>query len=205
MNCNTISNWRTNWTTSSGTKPLSIQNAQGMNELISLAIDRAHAPSVIRALSTGGKSTKIAKENAKKYLMPRMIKLFMQPITAMPQVKYDAFAKEACEKIKECYHKEGIIDYTLGNAQKLLNMTVKYILSSSLVDPTWPVWDVVHIPIDARIMVRAKKKLGVYPMPKAWSKTDDWTSIQKYQTALRTAVGQAVPNKCSMEWEVENW
>ena len=203
MNYNTISNWRATWATSSGTKKLAIQNAQNMNELISIAIDKAHAPSVIRALSTGGKSTQNARKAVKNDLMPQLSNLFKQ--SSMSQKAYDDFAKTACEKIKERYHNEGIADYTLGNAQKLLNMTMIYILSSDLTDTTWPIWDVVHIPIDARIMATAKKKLGVDPMPDAWSKTDNWDSIQKYQADLRNAVGQAAPNKCSMEWEVENW
>jgi hypothetical protein len=81
-------------------------------------------------------------------------------------------------------------------------MTIKYILSADNIDPSLPIFEIAYIPIDGVIMKIAKKELNVTPMPKAWSKTDDFDDISSYEKRLRDAMPEGY---CSLMWECENW
>lgn len=193
-----INNWRRNWATTGGRK-LSIVGCDTEEEVISKAIDKAHAPSVLRALKTGGNPTALPRAKVKELLINELPKALH---ASMSRIDFDNWNAELCEKIKDIYHNSNIIDYTLGNAQKLLNMTIKYIFSSDIINPELDFFKVTHIPIDRIIMKAAKKKLGVTPLAKAWSATDDKTELLDYQSRLRDSLSSdAFP----LLWEIKNW
>ncbi len=192
-----INKWRSTWRTK--TKALSITGCTSPEEVVKVAIHKAHSPSVLRALDTNGKSTKKAREEVAHFLENVVLNALTQSFTFD---EYDAWAGEVIEKIRDIYrNKYGFGDYTYGNAQKLFNMTMKYILSADNIDPNLPIFEVAHIPVDRVIMTVARKKLSVTAMPTAWSKTDDWDSIISYQRRLRAALPACPP----MVWECQNW
>ena len=193
-----INKWRSTWRTK--TKALSITGCTSLEEVVKVAIHKAHSPSVLRALDTNGKSTKKARKEVAHFLENVVLNALTQSFTFD---EYDAWAGEVIEKIRDIYrNKYGFDDYTYGNAQKLFNMTIKYILSADNIDPNLPIFEVAHIPVDRVIMTVARKKLSVRPMPTAWSKTDDWGSILSYQRRLR----EALPTDCPpIVWECQNW
>lgn len=194
-----VSNWRKTWSTKS--KPLSIKGCTTEEEVIKLAIDKAHQPSVQRALKLEeGCSTNVPRQKVKEYLLKKIPDILQKKEITFDD--YKKWAKEACKEIRETYQKNGIKDYTYGNAQKLLSMTVKYILSADNIDPSLPIFEVAYIPIDGEIMKIAKKKLKVESMPEVWSKTDNFKDIADYEERLR----KAVPSGYSpVMWEIENW
>ena len=194
-----ISNWRKTWSTKS--KHLSITKCTTEEESISLAIDKAHQPSVQRALTLAdGCSTQSPRQEVKNYLLEEIPNILHQESLTFDS--YTAWANRVCTKIRETYQNHGITDYTYGNAQKLLSMTIKYILSADNIDPSLPIFEIAYIPIDGVIMKIAKKELNVTPMPKAWSKTDDFDDISSYEKRLRDAMPEGY---CSLMWECENW
>ena len=197
---NIINNWRKNWT-SKGGKPLSITNATTETDAISIALDKAHAPSVVRALKTGKKPTKCARAAAKNYLKGEIATALH---TSMSQANYDAWNSKVCDEIKKLYQNHSFSDYTLGNAQKLVNMTVKYIFSSDVIDPDLDFFKVAHIPIDRIIMATAKSKLGVSPLLQSWSSTNNMADLLDYQNKIRKEM-VASKNEFPLIWEVENW
>lgn len=201
-----VSNWRKTWSTKS--KLLSIKGCTTEEEVIKVAIDKAHQPSVQRALKLEEDcstkkdcSTKIPRQKAKEYLLKEIPGILHE--TNITFADYEKWAEKVCTEIRKIYREDnGIKDYTFGNAQKLLSMTVKYILSAENIDPTLPIFDVAYIPIDGKIMKIAKKKLKVKSMPESWSKTDNFKDIADYEKRLR----KDLPSGYSLVmWEIENW
>ncbi len=193
-----VNDWRRTWY--SGGKCLSIKDCVTLKETVAVAIEKAHAPSVQHALKTGGVSTKLPRRVVADYLALEIERMFQkQNVT---QDEYDNWVKAACKVIRKIYRDHGISDYTYGNAQKLLNMTVKYTFSADNVDPTLPIFKVAHIPVDRVIMNISKKKLGVERMPKSWSKTDDMAEITSYEERFRQALPEGY---FPLLWECENW
>lgn len=193
-----IDHWRKTWHTPNDPH-LSIVGCNSVEEVINIAVDKAHAPSVKRALKIdNGVSTKVPRAAAKAYLLTEINKekLEQSPFTFD---EYDEWAKRVCTKIRDIYRNAGIEDYTFGNAQKLFNMTIKYILSADNIDPNLPIFKVAHIPIDSVIMNTAKDRLSVRPMPSSWSQTDDIDEIISYQKRYREAL------YTPLAWESENW
>ena len=192
-----INDWRNNWSSTGGRK-LSIVGCGTEEEVISKALDKAHAPMVLRALKTGGISTKAPRVAVRELLINELPKALH---SSLSQVEFDNWNADLCEKIKDIYQNSNIIDYTLGNAQKLLNMTIKYIFSSDIINPDLDLFKHAHIPIDRIIMKAAKKKLGVAPIAKAWSVTDDKRELLDYQSRLRDSLSDEFP----LLWEIKNW
>jgi hypothetical protein len=193
-----INDWRRNWATT-GSRKLSIVGCDTEEEVISKAIDKAHAPSVLRALKTGGISTKAPRAEVKELLINELSKALY---ASMSQKEFDNWNAHLCEKIKGIYHKYKITDYTLGNAQKLLNMAIKYTLSANIIDPDLDFFKIANIPVDRIIMKAATKKLGVAPLEKAWSATDDMTELLDYQSRLRDSLSS---DEFPLLWEIKNW
>lgn len=193
-----INEWRRNWKTK--TKHLSITGCTSKEEVVKFAIHKAHSPSVLRALDTAGRSTKKAREEVARYLKNEVSNALTKSFTFD---EYDAWAGTVIEKIRDIYrNKYGFDDYTYGNAQKLFNMTIKYIFSADNIDPSLPIFEVAHIPVDRVIMNVAKKKLSVAAMTSAWSKTDNLENILSYQRRLRAALPENCP---PIVWECQNW
>ena len=95
---------------------------------------------------------------------------------------FDTWHKEVCNLIVEKYKDHGI-KLTYGQAQKWVNMTIKYlyILNEHTFDN---VFDFLHIPVDNYIFKAAKEKLGIDNPKKPWSKLDE-TEYFEYQKAIR--------------------
>lgn len=194
-----IEKWRKTWKTES--KFLSINGCLSETETIFTAIEKAHQPSVLRALKLDDdNSTFQARNEVKDYLLIKIANILHKKPFSFEE--YEAFAKEVCARIRAIYRKYKINDYTYGNAQKMLSMTIKYILSADNIDPSLSIFEVAYIPIDGVIMRIAQQKLGVNPLPNPWSKTEEFDEIVEYERAIR----KALPSGYSpLMWECENW
>lgn len=103
------------------------------------------------------------------------------------QAEFDRHHQEACQQCLTCSSAAGaVIHY--GQAQKLLNMALKYLYNESLLDsnPSLPrlpkdVEDFFHIPIDNQILRYLQNDLGLSrPTPLPWSKwnRDQYAALQ---------------------------
>ena len=123
--------------------------------------------------------------------------------------KFDEFHTATCEAIKEEY-KDIADDFSYGQSQKWLNMTIKYLF---ILDDNplglGQVFDYCHIPIDNYIMDEATKSFKL-PRPidekghvVPWSKWDDATYIDYQKKLQQTIKGNY--NKAPLSWEFDAW
>ena len=136
------------------------------------------------------------------------------------QDEFDTWHKGICdkiikkskkiEKIKETNEgKEEKIHFTYGQAQKWVNMTIKYlyILNEHTFDN---VFDFLHIPVDNYIFKVAKEKLGIDAPTNAWSRWDNYKEYKDYQKAIRKKLKEKIREKSDIDtppllWEFKNW
>ena len=196
---NEIMKWRKAWSTTGGRK-LSIVGCSTEDEVIKRAVHEAHAPSVVRALKLpAGISTNAARREAAQLLESEFkIKLH----TAMTQAEYDKWNMDTCRAIRGIYYRHGIHGYSLGNGQKIVNIAIKKLFSSSLIDPDFDFFHRAHIPLDSIIISVAKKKLGVAPLKESWSKIDDERELLRFQDDVRKNIPDG---DFPLIWEIVNW
>ena len=119
---------------------------------------------------------------------------------AASQAEFDSWHKETCDLIQRVYTSAGI-EFSYGQAQKWLNMTIKYlyIVGSCSFDR---IFGFCHIPIDNYVFEIAYKELGI-PIPKVrWSRWTDYDGqYLTYQKELRTRIKGYDP----LRWEFKYW
>ncbi|MBP5677108.1 MAG: hypothetical protein J6W88_01270 [Bacteroidales bacterium] len=111
---------------------------------------------------------------------------------------YDKWHEITCDGIIERFKSQALLTY--GQAQKWLNMTMKYLLVfdnkdvCQLIPP-------LHVPIDNGVIRKAKKMYKLSAPPTPWSQWDKETYV-KYQHRLRDKVSM---DYCPIIWEFDNW
>lgn len=94
--------------------------------------------------------------------------------------------------------------FTYGQAQKWLNMTLKYlaVLDHPAVQRVYPY---LHVPIDSIIYNQADQ-IGAPRPPKrrSWSRLNQEQYLA-YQTQLRTRIAQKTTHSAPMDWESTAW
>lgn len=117
------------------------------------------------------------------------------------QEKFDSWHCKVCENMKNLYYENGI-KLTYGQAQKWINMTIKYLylFGGYTFDS---VFEYLHIPIDNYIFNAVKDELK-FNRPKniSWSKLDK-TEYLKYQIAIREELRKK--GELPLDWEFDNW
>lgn len=103
-----------------------------------------------------------------------------------------------CEEILALYAEEGI-EFYIGQAQKWVNMTLKY-LYVLVPDVVEPFYRFLHIPLDNYIMDIAKKQYGVPDLPCAWSRIPDYKTYLDYEERLIEVIDD-IP----LDWEFLKW
>lgn len=116
------------------------------------------------------------------------------------QNEFDKWHDGICNKIIEEYYeyKESKIQLTYGQAQKWLNMTIKYLYMLKVYSFDC-VFEYLHIPIDNCILNVANEKLGINKPKTAWSKWDE-KQYHNYQNEIKSKIKIA-----PLCWEFENW
>lgn len=127
--------------------------------------------------------------------------------------RFDTWEQETVNHIVKIYKNGGVGDYTYGNGQKLVNMAIKFVLSSDLIDYNHDVFKYCHIPVDGIIQKIAKERLGVDLLHwngeekdfySSWSKNDYRADFLDYQERIRKAI-QEKGDYSPLIWEIENW
>ncbi len=122
------------------------------------------------------------------------------------QEKFDKWHEQLCKNIKVLYNKKGI-EFTYGQAQKWVNMTIKYLYMLEVEGYTFDsVFEYLHIPIDKYIFEVVEKKLEIKRPVDAWSRWDKYEEYLKYQKDIRERIEKDknidVP---PLLWEFKNW
>lgn len=125
-------------------------------------------------------------------------KLALQVI-ALKQVKagqksFDAWHFRCCANMREHYREGGFGLFTYGQAQKWVNMTLKYVfvLGEERLAGFLPYYSFAHIPID-NVFVAAAKAVGASELPTPWSRLDDYATYLALQKGYRKMFAPSAP------------
>lgn len=139
--------------------------------------------------------------------------IYSVKVNRSTQESFDKWHKKTCGKIIECYDEvnSGKSIFTYGNAQKWLNMALKYLwLLGAL--PNDIKEELLHAPIDSYILQKLwnLKAEGVtcsadtfYYKGNSWSKIGDYDDYFELQKVIRDMAKQG--GKTVIEQENETW
>ena len=118
--------------------------------------------------------------------------------------KYDEFHDSLCLRIIDFYDNPTIAEITYGQAQKWVNMTMKYlcVLYEGQCDWLNKIYSFLHIPIDSIILDKAKKEFPnefqVNNTPWSQLSREEYITIQKKFRAV-------IKDVILMDWEFKAW
>ncbi len=162
-----------------------------VEDIITLAMDKAYRDLMrtIRGFSYNPEHDVII-ENARKTLRASIISILSANIST--QLEFDKLHKTACYNLISSFGKQ---TFTIGQAQKWINMTFKYLhlLDNSEVQK---VYEYCHIPIDNYML-----NITNYTMSTVWSKLNDYNEYLKYQNWFR----KSYPNDIPLDKEFYLW
>lgn len=116
------------------------------------------------------------------------------------QMDFDLWHHNLCEKIKKLYWEDGI-NLTIGQTQKWVNMTIKYLYILEEFDFAH-IFRFLHVPLDNYIFDIAEENLGITRPTIAWSKWDDYDGkYLDYQKQIRNKMTCYEP----LRWEFKYW
>lgn len=122
---------------------------------------------------------------------------FLKKMTS--QAEFDQWHGEVCKEMKVLYAKQGIV-LTYGQAQKWLNMTIKYLYMLE-VDSFEECFSYFHVPLDSYVFKLVKKQFGITEPASAWSRLDDYDAYLTYQETIRVCLPDIAP----LRWEFREW
>ena len=140
------------------------------------------------------------KKEVNSFLDTEIKKLVNGSITS--EKEFDKWHEQLCKKIIDEYKKLKI-QLSYGQAQKWVNMTIKYLYILEVEGYTFDsVFENLHIPIDNYVFDAVEKELGIKRPVDAWSKLDKKEYL-KYQEDIRGELRKK--NISPLIWEFENW
>lgn len=112
---------------------------------------------------------------------------------------FDDLHKNSCYELKQFFIKNvGFENFTIGQSQKWLNMTLKYLwVVKSKFPKIVHIQSFLHCPID-NIMLKEFQKRDIYTFPVPWSKLDNYKDYFKVQRDLR----KHIKNESIIEFEL---
>lgn len=114
------------------------------------------------------------------------------------QMDFDIWHCSICNRIIADFSNEATLYY--GQAQKWLNMTMKYLLVLGVpeIERLTPF---IHIPIDNIVIQTAK---GLETCGKPWSQWNE-KEYKEYQHKLKLFISNENPDMAPIIWEFKNW
>lgn len=117
---------------------------------------------------------------------------------------HDQWCTETIERFSAAPHPQREFGLSYGQAQKWLNMTMKYfaVLGHPLLEAVYPF---LHVPVDSIIYKQAASFGVPRPQSTAWSRLDR-NQYKEYQNRLREKIHQACGTSYApLDWEVDAW
>lgn len=215
-----IHRFRKNWTVNGNPndyQPIPT-NITDLKEIIKYAVDKAYQPSMRRAILIHPdnetpeerkdieKRKNLAKGKCEYILNDELLNFFNSYTYPKTLEEFLKFEERVCEHIRRVFREEhNISDYTWGNAQKWLTISIKYVLSSSNLSARFDdLFMVVSAPIDSIVIDRAHKMFEVKKPSSSWSNLDDFKEIKTFEISLRDKAelnGFVSP----LIWEILTW
>lgn len=131
------------------------------------------------------------------------LKIGIKKLEASPprsQGQYDTWHCSTCELIQKEYTDAGIC-FFIGQSQKWLNMTMKYLYIIGACDFDG-YFEFLHIPLDNYIFDISKREIAVSRPERAWSRMENYEEeYLAYEKKLREAIGDVAP----LRWEFQAW
>ena len=153
------------------------------DDTIILAMDKAYRDLMrtIRGFSNNPEHDIILR-NARQTLYTSISAILSAEIN--PQTEFDELHETACYNLMSSFGEQA---FTVGQAQKWINMTFKYL---HLLDypEVQKVYEYCHIPIDSYML-----SITDYPMNKTWSKLNNYREYLEYQNWFRDKYSNDIP------------
>lgn len=164
----------------------------------------------------GKKSTQKEKKEADEFIKEKenlIIEICSEMIDSIfsydRKIPFDCWHCKLCEKIKNKMNESGLIKtgfiFTHGQAQKWINMTLKYLWLLNMLPENIFESD-LHVPVDSYIIEAALSdnplyglKLGLKYKEKVWSQWEDKIYLEFQNDVKRKMKGNP------MEWESRAW
>ena len=210
-----VRHFKSNWSSTGGDYVPFCNKYNNLQDVYYHAGLEAYRAAMKRAITYGGGLTtrqiNDLKEESCRYLQSRFAVLFA--IKNINQTLFNEWIYETATEIRRIYRDNDVSDYTYGNAQKIINVAIKFVLSSNLVDYHNEVFKVCHFPVDGRIQATIKSQLGVHLLHQngrpvygysSWSKNDNWSDFIDYQARVRQATEQ-FGYYSPLIWEATHW
>ncbi len=102
--------------------------------------------------------------------------------TVTNQAEFDTWHRATCQRLSAIYKEHGYHRFYVGQAQKWVNMTFKYIftLGENRIPGFGGVYEFCHAPLD-RVLIERLAKYGFPRPPCAWSRLDNYDEYLKCQ------------------------
>ena len=142
------------------------------------------------------------KKEVNSFLNTEIKKLVNGSITS--EKEFDKWHEQLCKKIIDEY-KKSKIQLSYGQAQKWVNMTIKYLYMLNI--HTFDnVFFFFHVPVDNYIFKAVKDELKIKkPTKKSWSRWDNYEEYLKYQNDIRKNLKKEKKEISPLRWEFKNW
>ena len=133
------------------------------------------------------------KEELRKNFANKFIETFCKAEAPLTQEAFDERHQEVCDdflvRLNALCVKHNLKEQHYGKAQKIVNMTFKYLYLFEKNEPIQPLFAFCHMPLDSNIFEYLKKKfkshgLNAKLFETAWSKLDAG-QYREIQTAIR--------------------
>lgn len=174
----------------------------GKGEPLSSCLDRAYRD-FNRTLHGIG-NTKNNKEiytAGKTYLRDRIV-LLKNITDDLDQDKFDGWHKNTCLGLCELYKKNQFASFHIGQAQKWINMTLKYVFTygENKLPGYAKIYNLCHVPIDNVILTKIKKRNAPL-LSENWSRIKSYDEYFKLQKWFRDYCVEQIP----LDVEFELW
>jgi hypothetical protein len=108
---------------------------------------------------------------------------------------FDTWHHAACTKLCELYRQHGYDHFHVGQAQKWLNMTFKYVyaMSEARLPGYQRFYGFAHSPLDRILLDRFHDSFGARELSKSWSQLDEYEEYQQFQEWIRVTFPGSAP------------
>jgi hypothetical protein len=139
---------------------------------------------VARTLHGIGELQRNPKTEAERFLNGRFE--CVRAPAALTQDRFDEWHRDTCDKLKRIYEKSGYDQFYVGQSQKWINMTFKYIftLGEDRIHGYGHLYDFCHIPFD-NIIIDKLRSQGFQFRPDPWSHLDPYDTYLEGQNWVR--------------------
>jgi len=206
-----VRKFRETWSTTGGRK-LSLNGSLGETDTRIAAYEKSYAASIQRALKNPLKiNTHMLKEDD-QFKADFVMKL-ADVLYADEGFDFEQWERNLASLVRNHFREAGLSNYTYGNAQKWINLSIKYLLSSPNIDPLLPCFKMCYIPIDRIIQRKAHEQLHIdylhvdgrrVSFLPSWGNCDNIDDIIDFENRVREATNR-LGYYSPLMWEIENW